>query len=87
MLKAGLLSSDLQHGEVARTLATTVVGEAADEVPVELLPMPVPATCGEETRILTALRAGAAPRNVSKDFSRSARRAGHNAMPTVEVAH
>ncbi len=45
----------------------------------DVLPLPVAPSCPEEGRIFTALKAGAAPRDVSRDFNKSMKVAGRSA--------
>ncbi len=79
LLKHALLEGDLSLSAMSRHLLCTLVGKVNDVVDRDVLPLPVAPSCPEEGRIFTALRAGTAPHDVSRDFSKSIKVAGRSA--------
>ena len=80
LLKQGLLQSRQRLGQVAQLMQNSHVGgQPLSHAPRDVLPLPVRAADPDEHRILTALRGGAQPRDLRRDFARSLPRAAHSA--------
>ena len=79
IMKHALMESKMAIGEACRLLAHNHVGSILDNLDCDVLPLPVASPRVEERRILQALRAGAEPSHIFKDFTRSVRCAGRHA--------
>ena len=76
ILKHGLLVSSSRLGEVSRLMKLNHVGKVLEGLDPDVLPLPVDDAPAEEARILQALRGGATPSHIARDFGRSLRVAG-----------
>ena len=76
ILKHGLLVSSSRLGEVSRLMKLNHVGKVLEGLDPDVLPLPVDDAPAQEARILQALRGGATPSHIARDFGRSLRVAG-----------
>ena len=79
ILKHGVLVSSSRLGEVSRHMMHNHVGKVLEGLDPDVLPLPVDPAPAEEARILQALRGGATPSHIARDFGRSLRVAGRAA--------
>ena len=78
LLKLGRVSSGLRLGRVTPLVASAIVGKAEPQCK-ELTPLPFTPPKVEETRLLQAIRGGAACSDSHKDFAKTLKVAGRSA--------
>ena len=74
MLKLMVCETELEIGDVVKHAKTTPVGTVADEVPPDVLPLPLPSAA--ENRIYTLIKNGMPAKEVSKSFVKTIHTAG-----------
>ncbi len=79
VLKRAVVETKLPVGEVVEKVRSTSVGQAASEIPLDVLPLPLPVTTAEEARLLTLLKCGTSISDVSLGFQKTIHAAGVSA--------
>ena len=72
------METKLPLGKVVEKVRSTSVGQAATEIPPEVLPLPLSVTTAEKNRLLTLLMCGTFYSDVSQGFQKTIHTASIN---------
>ena len=78
VLKHAVVETKLPLGKVVEKVRSTSVGQAATEIPPEVLPLPLSVTTAEKYRLLTLLMCGTFNSDVSLGFQKTIHTASIN---------